>query len=94
MKTTKIAMLILAIALVLYFLIPGLSWAAGGNASLDVIRRSPRIRSSLFDQSRNFRRSGDVDRMACACDFDCVALGSCGIPAFEVRVDGSVFGGH
>jgi hypothetical protein len=32
MKTTKIAMLILAIALALYILIPGLSWANDGTA--------------------------------------------------------------
>jgi hypothetical protein len=32
MKTTKLAMLILAIALVLYILIPGLSWAKDGSA--------------------------------------------------------------
>jgi hypothetical protein len=32
MKTTKLAMLILAIALVLYILIPSLSWAKDGAA--------------------------------------------------------------
>jgi|SRR5271170_4809913 len=29
--------------------------------------------------------------MTRACDFDCVAPGSCGIPLFEVRIDGSIF---
>jgi len=33
MKTTKIAMLILAIAVALYILIPNLSWAEAGTAS-------------------------------------------------------------
>ena len=32
MKMKKITMLILAIALALYFLIPGLSWAEDGDA--------------------------------------------------------------
>ncbi len=32
MKTTKIAMLILAIAVALYILIPSLSWAEDGTA--------------------------------------------------------------
>jgi hypothetical protein len=29
--------------------------------------------------------------VAAACDFDLVAVGSCGVPAFQVGVDGSVF---
>src|SRR5260370_3597034 len=49
------------------------------------------VRCSLFDQSCNLLRPGDVDRGAGARDFDLVAVGSCGIPAFEVRVNGSVF---
>src|SRR6267143_701285 len=48
-------------------------------------------RGSLFDQSCNLLRPGDVDRVAGARDFDLVAVGSCGIPAFEVGVNGSVF---
>ena len=34
MKMTRIAMLILAIALVLYILIPSLSWAGNGTAPM------------------------------------------------------------
>src|SRR5712664_124276 len=52
------------------------------------------VRCSLFDQSCNLLRPGDVDRVAGARDFDLVAVGSCGIPAFEVRVNGSVFCRH
>src|SRR6266481_1928635 len=51
----------------------------------------PSVRSSFFDQSRNFLRPGGVDRVARALDFDLVTLGSFGVPPFEVRVDGSVF---
>src|SRR5438128_2210272 len=36
----------------------------------------------------------DVDRVTGARDFDRVALGSCGVPPFEVGVDGSVFRRH
>src|SRR5258707_3883023 len=43
-----------------------------------MIRRPPR--STLFPYTTLFRS-----------DFDLVAVGSCGIPAFEVRVNGSVF---
>src|SRR5882724_2497976 len=49
------------------------------------------MRCSFFDQSCNLLRFGDVDRVTGACDFDLVAVGSCGIPPFEVGVDGSVF---
>src|SRR5712671_3529818 len=48
------------------------------------------VRCSFFNQSCNFLRPGDVDRMAGACYFDCVTLGSFGVPPFEVRVDGPV----
>ena len=48
------------------------------------------MQCSFFDQSCNLLRPGDVDRVAGACDFDFVAVGSRGIPAFEVGVDGSV----
>src|SRR6266478_6603681 len=43
------------------------------------------VRCSLFDQSCNLLRPGDVDRVAGTRDFDLVAVGSCGIPDFEVR---------
>src|SRR5437868_1659912 len=47
------------------------------------------VRCSFFDQGCNFLRPGNVDRVAGACDFDLVAVGSCGIPLLEVRVVGS-----
>src|SRR6266566_2868656 len=50
-----------------------------------------RVRCSFFDQSCHLLRPGDVNRVTGARDFDLVALGSCGIPPFEVGVDGSVF---
>src|SRR5216684_5998569 len=50
----------------------------------------PSVGCSFFDQSCNLLRSGDVDRVAGAWDFDLVAVGPCGIPAFEVGADGSV----
>src|SRR5208282_2799473 len=50
----------------------------------------PSVRCSFFDQSRNLLRPGDVNRVTGACGFDLVALGSGGIPAFEVGVDRSV----
>src|SRR6266404_5962643 len=51
----------------------------------------PSVRCSFFDQSCNLPRPGDVDRVTGTWDFDLVAVGSFGIPAFEVGVDGSVF---
>jgi hypothetical protein len=50
----------------------------------------PSVRRSFFDQRCNFLRPGYVDRVTGAWDFDLAALGSCGIPPFEVGVDGSV----
>jgi hypothetical protein len=65
------------------------------NSSFCVIRGCKLLltclRCSFFDQSRNLFRPGDVDRVAGTWDFDLVTVGSCGIPAFEVGVDGSVF---
>src|SRR6266481_5971506 len=63
-----------------------------GALTLQVLLSS--VRCSFFDQSCNLLRSGDVDRVAGACDFDLVAVGSCGIPPFEVGVDGSVLCRH
>src|ERR1700688_207495 len=51
----------------------------------------PGVRCGFFDHSRDLFRPGDVDRVAGAGDFDLVTVGSCGIPAFEVWVDGPVF---
>src|SRR6266851_5629994 len=50
----------------------------------------PSVRCSFFDQSCNLLRPGGVDRVAGAWDFDLVAVGSCGIPPFQVRFDGSI----
>src|SRR5713226_5194841 len=50
----------------------------------------PTVRRSLFDESCNFLRPGDVYRVAGACDLDLVAVGSGGVPTFEVGVDGPV----
>ena len=50
----------------------------------------PTVRCSFFDQSCDLLRPGDVDRMTGARDFDLVAVGSFGIPPFQVRMDGSV----
>jgi hypothetical protein len=50
----------------------------------------PRVRCGLFDQSCNLLRPGYVDRVTGAGDFDLVAVGSCGIPPFEIGIDGSV----
>src|SRR5437899_1867165 len=49
---------------------------------------------SFFDQSCNLLRPGDVDRMACARDFDFVAFGPRGIPPFEIGIDGSITSSH
>src|SRR5260370_6293116 len=51
-------------------------------------------RGSLFDQSGNLLRPGEVDRVAGAWDLDLVTVGARGIPAFEVGVDGSVASCH
>jgi hypothetical protein len=51
----------------------------------------PSVRCSFFNQGCNFLRPGHVDRVTGAWDFDLMALGSFGVPPFEVRVDGSVF---
>jgi len=52
------------------------------------------VRCGIFDQSCNLLWPGYVDRVTGAGDFDLVGVGSCGIPPFEVRVDGSVFCGY
>ena len=49
-----------------------------------------RVRCGLFDQSCNLLWPGYVDRVTGAGDFDLVAVGSCGIPPFEIGIDGSV----
>jgi hypothetical protein len=49
------------------------------------------VRCSFFNQSRNFLRPGDVDRVTRSFYFNLVAFGSFGVPPFEVRVNGSVF---
>src|SRR5258705_599390 len=49
------------------------------------------VRCSFFDQCCNLLRPGDVDRVTGTWDFDLVAVGSCGIPPFEVGIDGPVF---
>src|SRR5258706_3840011 len=54
----------------------------------------PRVRCSFFDESGNLLRVGDIYRVTGARDFDLVAVGSCGIPAFEVRIDGFVASGY
>src|SRR2546425_4198404 len=51
----------------------------------------PNVRCGFFDQRCNLLGPRDVDRVAGARDFDRVALGSCGVPPFEVGIDGSVF---
>jgi hypothetical protein len=48
----------------------------------------------LFDQSCNLLWPGYVDRVTGAGDFDLVAVGSCGIPPFEIGIDGSVCCGY
>src|SRR5207253_10332808 len=58
---------------------------------LDIGESLPSVRCSFFDQGRNLLRPGDVDRVTGAFDFDLMTLRSCGIPPFEVGVDGSVF---
>src|SRR5258708_3816300 len=60
------------------------------NEALRVTRFLPSVGCSFFDQGCNLLRSEDVDRMAGAEDFDLVAVGSCGIPPFEIGIDGSV----
>src|SRR5580692_3199428 len=45
---------------------------------------------SLFDQRRHLFRSGSINRMAGAGDFDLVAPGPRRVPSFEVRIDGPV----
>ena len=54
----------------------------------------PSVRCGIFDQSCNLLWPGYVDRVTGAGDFDLVGVGSCGIPPFDVRVDGSVFCGY
>src|SRR5882762_148187 len=50
----------------------------------------PSVRCSFLDQSCNFFRPRSIDRVTGTRDFDLVTVGPCGIPAFELRVDGSV----
>src|ERR1700730_4876161 len=54
----------------------------------------PNLRCGLFDQSCNLFRSGNVDGVTGSGDFDLMAVGSRGIPAFEVGVDGSICCGY
>src|SRR5438270_13811212 len=56
--------------------------------------RLPSVGCGFFDQSCNLLWPGDVDRVAGARDFDLVTVGSCGIPALEVGVDGSICCGY
>ena len=48
------------------------------------------VRCSFFNQSCNLLRPGDINRVTGTLNFDHVALGSFGVPAFEVRIDDSV----
>jgi len=50
----------------------------------------PSVRRSLSITAATFFGLGHVNRVAGVCDFDRVAVGSLGIPPFEVGVDGSV----
>src|SRR5580658_9271601 len=52
------------------------------------------MRRSLFDQSRHFFRPGDVNRVTGPGDFDLVAIGTRGIPSFEVGIDYPVCSGY
>src|SRR5712664_152293 len=56
--------------------------------------RLPSVRCSFFDQSCNLFRSGNVDGVTGSGDFDLMAVGSRGVPAFEVGVDGSICCGY
>jgi hypothetical protein len=49
------------------------------------------VRCSFFNQGRNLLRPGDINRVTGTLHFDHVALGSFGVPAFEVGIDDSVF---
>ena len=64
------------------------------RSAIRVTKLSTEVRRSFFDQSCNLFRVGDVDTVTGACDFHLVAIGSGGIPPFEVGVDGSVAPGH
>src|SRR5271155_4783175 len=44
-----------------------------------------------LNYSGNFLGMRGIDCVTGACDFDCVAMRSRGVPSFKVRVDGSVF---
>jgi len=57
---------------------------------LDLRVLLPSVRCGLFDQSCNLFRLGYVDRVTGAGDFDLVTVGSCGVPALDVGVDGSI----
>ena len=50
----------------------------------------------FLDQSGDFLRMRNVHGVACACacDFDFVALGPCGIPAFKFWIDSAVVARH
>ena len=48
------------------------------------------VRCSFFNQGCNLLRPGDINRVTGTLDFDHVALGSFGVPAFEVGIDDSV----
>jgi hypothetical protein len=50
----------------------------------------PSVGCGFFNQSCDLFRSGDVDRMAGASDFDLVTVGSCGIPTPQLRIDGFI----
>src|SRR5580704_3858533 len=78
---------------------PGLTFVVPSAHSLLFLNVSvapflSRVRRSFFDHSCNLLRVGYVDTVTSTCDFHLVAVGSCGIPPFEVRVDGSVCSRH
>src|SRR5882762_6929024 len=76
---------------------PRLGWSCASMRCTrwkDSARTLPSVRCTFFDQSCNLLRPRGVDRMAGAWDFYFVAVGSCGIPPFQVRVDGSVCCGY
>src|SRR6266446_8094608 len=65
-----------------------------GECRIASLLRLSSVLCRFLDQRGDFVRMGNVDHVTCACDFDFVALGARGIPAFQFWVDSAVVARH
>ena len=52
------------------------------------------VRGGFFDQGCDFLWMRNVNAVTSTGDFDLVAVGPCGLPTFEVGVNGSIVSGY